>query len=123
MLFYIISFISAIIAGIGVGGGSIYILVITILNILDYKTAMIYNIIMFIIVGLFATINNIKNKNFDKSIFFKIIFLCFIGNYIGSHYAKIITEENLKKYFYIFMLVVGIYEIISSLISFKKGKI
>ena len=123
MLFIAISIFSAILAGSGVGGGSIFILLMTAFNLLDYKTSMGYNLIMFIVVGIFATINNIKSKKFDKKIFFKIIFLCLIGSYIGVHFAKVIDEQYLKKYFYIFILIIGIYEIISSLISLKKGKI
>lgn len=123
MLFIIISIFAAILAGSGVGGGSIFILLITAFDLLDYKTTMGYNLIMFVVVGITATINNIKSKKFDKKIFFKIIFLCLIGSYIGVHFAKIVDEQNLKKYFYIFMLIIGTYEIISSLISFKRGKI
>ncbi|MDD2375931.1 MAG: sulfite exporter TauE/SafE family protein [Clostridia bacterium] len=123
MLFIIISIFSAILAGSGVGGGSIFILLITAFNLLDYKTSMGYNLIMFVVVGIAATMNNIKSKKFDIKIFFKIIFLCLIGSYIGVHFAKIIDEQDLKKYFYIFILIIGIYEIISSLISFKKGRI
>jgi uncharacterized membrane protein YfcA len=121
--FIIISIFSAIVAGSGVGGGSIFILLITTFNILDHKTAMAYNLIMFIVVGISATITNIKNKVFDKKLFFKIIFLCLAGSFIGVHLAKNVEEESIKKYFYIFILIIGIYEIISSLISFKKGKI
>lgn len=123
MWFLLICIFSAIVAGIGIGGGSIFILLTNIFNIIDYKTAMVYNLIMFICVGITATFNNIKNKKFDKKLFFKIIFLCLIGSYIGVHFAKIVDEQDIKKYFYFFILIIGVYEIISSLISFKKGKI
>jgi len=123
MLFIIITIVAAILAGSGVGGGSIFILLITAFNLLDYKTTMGYNLIMFVIVGITATINNIKSKKFDKKIFFKIIFLCLLGSYIGVYFAKTVNEQDLKKYFYIFVLIIGTYEVISSLISLKKGRI
>jgi uncharacterized membrane protein YfcA len=123
MAFIIISIFAAILAGSGVGGGSIFILLITAFNLLDYKTTMGYNLIMFVVVGMTATINNIKCKKFDKKLFFKIIFLCLIGSFIGVHFAKAIDGQYLKKYFYVFVLIIGTYEIISSLISLKKGKI
>lgn len=123
MTFVIISIISAILAGSGIGGGSIYILLITAFSLLDYKTTMVYNLIMFVVVGITATITNIKAKKFDKKIFFKVIFFCLIGSYVGVHFAKVMNEQDLKKYFYIFILVIGTYEIISSLISLKKGKL
>ncbi len=123
MMFVIISILAAVVAGSGVGGGSIFMLLMTTFNLLDYKTTMVYNLIMFIIVGITATVTNIKAKKFDKKIFFKVIIFCLIGSYIGVHFAKIINEQDLKKYFNIFVLIIGIYEIITSLISFKKGKI
>ncbi|MEG1705706.1 MAG: TSUP family transporter [Clostridia bacterium] len=122
-MFIIISIISGIISGMGIGGGSIFVMLMTIFNILDHKTSMAYNLIMFIIVGISASINNIKNKKFDKKIFFKIIIFCIIGSFIGVYFTKQVSEESLKVFFYVFILIIGIYEIISSLISFKKGKI
>lgn len=123
MLFVLVCIFSAIVAGGGVGGGSIFILLITTFNLLDYRTSMTYNLLMFVVVGIAATFNNIKSKKFDKTMFFKIIFLCLIGSFVGVHFAKAVDEQSLKKYFYIFILLIGSYEIISSLISFKKGKI
>lgn len=123
MAFIIITIFAAIIAGSGVGGGSIFILLVSTFNILDYKTAMGYNLIMFIVVGVFASINNIKCKKFDKKLFFKIIFLCLLGSFIGVQFGETIEEATIKKYFYIFISILGIYEIISSFISLKKGKI
>ncbi len=123
MAFIIISILAAVVAGSGVGGGSIFILLITAFNLLDYKTSMVYNLIMFVTVGITATINNIKTKKFDKTKFLKIIPFCLIGSYIGVHFAKAIDEDQIKKYFFIFVLIIGTYEIISSLISLKKGKL
>lgn len=123
MFFILITIFSAILAGTGVGGGSIFILLITTFNLLDYKTTMAYNLIMFIVVGITASINNIKCKKFDKKIFFKIIFLCLIGSFIGVQFTTSVDEATIKKYFNIFILIIGSYEIISSVISLKKGKI
>lgn len=122
-MFIIISVISGIISGMGIGGGSVFVMLMTMFNILDHKTAMAYNLIMFIVVGITATINNIKDKKFDKKLFLKIIVFCIIGSFVGVYFTKQVPTDNLKQYFYIFILIIGIYEIISSVISFKKGKI
>lgn len=120
--FIIISIISSIISGIGIGGGSIFILLVTILNLLDYKTAIVYNLIMYIVSGFTASLTNIKNKKFDKKLFFKIIFLSLMGSFIGTYFAKGVETDQIKKYFYIFIMLLGLYEIISSLISIKNEK-
>ena len=115
ILFIIITLFSGIIAGMGVGGGSIFILLTTILNILEYKEAKVYNLIMFITVGITATITNLKNKNIDKNLFKKLIIPVCFGSIIGIIIAKNINESILKNLFYGFMLIIGFYEIISSL--------
>lgn len=110
-----IAVFSGIIAGMGLGGGSIFILLTTIFDLLSHKEAQAYNLVMFIIVGISATITNLKNKNMDKSMLKKIIIPVCVGSIIGIFFAKKINEEILKNLFYWFMLLLGFYEIISSL--------
>lgn len=121
----LVASISGVIAGMGVGGGSIFILLTTILNIFEHKEAQSYNLIMFIIVGIFATISNIKNKNIDKKLLKKLILPVCIGSICGILLVKHISDDILKNIFYIFMILIGSYEIISSLkniISTKNNK-
>ena len=68
ILLVVIALFSGTIAGMGIGGGSIFILLTTIFSIFEHKEAQSYNLIMFVIVGIFATISNFKNKNIDKVI-------------------------------------------------------
>lgn len=117
----IISIISGTIAGMGVGGGSIFILLSTIFGIFSQKEAQSYNLIMFIVVGVFASVSNLKNKKIDKKLFKKIIIPLCIGSIIGINVSKNIDEEKIKLYFYIFMLIIGSYEIISSLKNLLKS--
>ena len=44
----LISIVSGVVAGMGIGGGSIFILLTTIFNLLEHKQAQGYNLIMFI---------------------------------------------------------------------------
>lgn len=119
--FILISIISGILAGMGVGGGSIFILLCTIFNILDVNNAKVYNLIMFITAGIFATIFNIKNNNMDTKNLKKVLIPTVVGSIIGIFIIKHTNENLMKNLFYVFMLIVGIYEIISSLLSMKKS--
>ncbi len=118
----IIAIFSGIIAGMGVGGGSIFILLTTIFNLLPHKEAQSYNLIMFIVVGISATISNLKNKKLDKKMFKKLIIPVCLGSFLGIFLLKKINENSLKFSFYIFMLIIGSYEIISSLKNIIKAK-
>ncbi len=118
----IIALFSSTVSGMGIGGGSIFILLSTIFNVLLHKEAQSYNLIMFIVVGIFATISNLKNNNFDKNLFKKLFIPIILGSVCGAFLAKSLNENILKYIFYTFMLLIGIYEIISSLKNIKKAK-
>ena len=77
---------------------------------------------MFISSGITATILNFKNKMVDKKLSKKIIPFLIIGSIIGVFLASKINESKLRKYFLIFITIIGLYEIISSLINIKKEK-
>lgn len=123
ILLVIIALFSGTIAGMGIGGGSIFILLTTIFSIFEHKEAQSYNLIMFVVVGVFATISNIKNKNIDKDLLKKLIIPVVLGSIIGIILVKKIDEKILKYFFYGFMILIGFYEIISSLKNMKKEKL
>ena len=123
ILLVVIALFSGTIAGMGIGGGSIFILLTTIFSIFVHKEAQSYNLIMFVIVGIFATISNFKNKNIDKNLLKKLIIPVVLGSIIGIILVKRIDEKILKYIFYGFMLLIGFYEIISSLKNIKKEKL
>lgn len=118
----LISIVSGVVAGMGIGGGSIFILLTTIFNLLEHKQAQGYNLIMFIAVGIATTIYNIKNKNIDFKNLLKLILPVCAGSICGIFLLKIIDEKILKNCFYLFMAVIGFYEIFSSLKSIYKTK-
>lgn len=122
IMLIIIAIISGLVAGMGIGGGSLFILLTTIFNIFEHKEAQSYNLIMFIIVGIFATIANFKNDNIDKKLLKKIIIPVCFGSVCGMLLAKHISENILKNIFYVFMVLIGSYEIISSLKNIFRAK-
>lgn len=117
-----IALFSGIIAGMGIGGGSIFILLSTIFNVFNQKEAQSYNLIMFIVVGISSTFFNLKNKNIDKKLFKKLILPVCLGSIIGVNLLKFIDEKILKIIFYVFMILIGGYEIISSLKNIFAAK-
>ena len=120
-MIYLIAILSGIIAGMGIGGGSIFILLATSFSLLPHKVAQAYTLIMFIIVGISATIVNLKNKTLKIDLLKKIIVPVCIGSVIGMLINQQIEEEKLRFYFYIFMLIIGSYEIFKSLKNILSG--
>lgn len=123
MLKYIlIAIFSALLSGMGIGGGALFVMLSTLLMCIEQKSAQAINLIMFLSAGISSTIFNFKNKVIEKDLLKKIVPLVIIGSFIGSIIVKNIQSENLRLYFSIFMALIGAYEIISSVISIKKAK-
>lgn len=118
----IVSILSAILAGMGIGGGALFVILSTTFLGFDQKYAQTINLIMFLSVGLSATISNIKDKKIDFDLIKKFIPLLIIGALIGSSIIKKIDSDSLKTYFTYFLVAVGIYEIITSVKRIKKAK-
>ena len=120
--FILISSISSLLASMGMGGGSLFIIFGLMFLDISQKSLQGLNLIMFITSGFTATMSNFKNKKIDKNTCKKILPGLIIGSIFGIYIASKIKEENLKKYFLIFITIIGLYEIISSLIDIRKAK-
>ena len=118
----VVSVVSALLAGMGIGGGALFVILSTLFLGYEQKEAQFVNLVMFIAVGVSTTISNFKNKKIEKNSLPKIIPLIILGSIIGTFLMKKIGNENLRMYFSVFMAIIGLYEIISSLIKIKKGK-
>lgn len=110
-------FIAGIIAALGMGGGSILILLLSIFTENSQKMIQGVNLIFFIPTAIIAIIINLKNKNIDLNLSKIISVLGIIGSFIGSYIALKIPDEILKKAFIIFLIIITIYEIYT---YFKK---
>lgn len=120
--FVVISAISALLSGMGIGGGAILVILFTLLLGFEQKEAQAINLVMFLATGISSTVLNLKNKLIEKSLFKKMIPLVIMGCFLGTILVKNIQSESLKIYFSIFMALIGTYEIISSVKYIKKEK-
>ena len=118
----VVSIVSAILAGMGIGGGALFVILSTVFLGFDQKYAQAINLIMFMSVGISATISNIKDKKINFKLIKKILPLLIIGSLIGTWVITKINSEKLKIYFSCFLVAIGIYEIITSLTRLKKAK-
>ena len=118
----IISMLSAVLAGMGIGGGAIFVLLSTNFGDVGQKEAQALNLILFVAVGVSATISNFKNKNVDFKMAKRTLPMLLIGSYIGTFLFKRINGEELRNYFLYFLVIIGIYEIIASVKNMKNVK-
>lgn len=125
MIETVIGFISGIISGTGMGGGTILIFLLTAMLGIEQHIAQATNLIFFIPTSIVAIIVNLKNKNIDLNLAIIISIFGILGAIIGANLSINIEVNLLKKIFGIFLLIIAIYEIytiIKSSINVKNNR-
>ena len=121
MIYLIITgIVSGIISGMGIGGGIILIPVLTIFLGFDQKIAQGITLVYFIPTALFALFVHIKNKSVDFKVAIKVASTGIISAGVGAYCVKFLPTHILGKIFALFLLVVGISQIISGIKSIKS---
>ena len=111
--------ISGIIAALGMGGGTILILLLSWFTNFRQHLIQGTNLIVFIPTAITAIYINIKNKTIDYKL--SIIFIIFgiIGAIVGSLLSFKIESKSLKKIFGIFLIIIAIFETYTSFKQYK----
>lgn len=105
--------IAGIVTALGMGGGVTLILLFSIFTDISQHILQGTNLIFFIPTSIISIYMNIKNKNIDYKISKMIIIIGIIGAIAGANLSFKIDNENLKKYFGIFLIFIAIFEIYS----------
>ena len=118
----LIGIASGIVAALGMGGGTVLILLLGIFSEMNQHLIQGTNLIFFIPTSITAIYMNIKNKTIDYRKSNIIIFSGIIGAYIGSKLSFKFESDNLKKYFGIFLLFIAVFELYSLIKLYKLDK-
>ncbi len=102
---------SGTVAALGMGGGTVLILLLGIFSEMEQHLIQGTNLIFFIPTSITAIIMNVKNKTINYKKSFVIIIAGIIGAIIGSKLSFKIDNNSLKKYFGIFLLIIAGFEI------------
>lgn len=113
MLEVFIGIISGFVSGMGMGGGTILIMCLSIFLGLEQHIAQATNLVFFIPTSIVATMTNIKEKNIDFKVAIPILISGIIGAVIGAVISNKTDVEKLKKYFGIFLGLIALWEIYS----------
>lgn len=104
------------------GGGTFLVLLLTMFLKTSQHISQATNLIFFIPTSIVAIIINIKNKNIDWKISFKMIISGAAGATIGSLLANKIKSQILRKIFGVFLLFIAIFQIYEIYTSYKNNK-
>lgn len=109
----LIGLVSGIVSGTGMGGGTVLILLLTLIMGIDQHIAQATNLIFFIPTSISAIIANWKYKLVDKKIALWVSIAGTIGAVGGALISNKTDVESLRKYFGIFLAMIAIFEIYS----------
>ena len=118
----LIGLVSGIVSGTGMGGGTVLIFLLTIMNNVEQHIAQATNLIFFIPTSIMAIIVNLKNNNINLKLGIYISIFGILGAIIGANIAIYTNVDVLRKYFGAFLLIIVLHEIYSIIKEYKKGK-
>jgi len=118
--FIIAGLVSGIIAGMGMGGGTLLIPILTLFLDVEQKIAQSINLVIFIPTAIVALIIHFKNKLVDLKVGLLIIATGVISSILAALLATNLSNEDLRIYFGVFLLLVGIFQLIESIIDIKS---
>ena len=102
--------LGGVFGGMGMGGGTIIIPLLTIFLTVSQKLAQGYNLFSFLIMAVFALYIHYKNKLIDfKSIIVVVIFGV-ISCVFGAVLTKYIENEILRYVFAVFLVILALIE-------------
>ena len=115
MINIFIGIISGIISGMGMGGGTILILCLSLFLGKEQHIAQGVNLVFFIPTAITSTFINAKQKLIKWKTGIIVSIFGIIGAIIGAKISVGLDTNKLKLYFGIFLLIIAIFEIYSLL--------
>lgn len=118
--FGIAGVLSGVIAGMGMGGGTLLIPILTIFLSVEQHLAQGINLVVFLPMSAVTLIIHCKNKLVDFRVGIPIMLSGIVASIIGSLLAMKLNNDILRRLFGVFLLLVGIWQLISTFIPQKK---
>ena len=111
MLKILIGTFSGIFSGIGMGGGTILIFLLSSFLGIEQHIAQATNLVYFVPTAISAIIVNYRNKNIDIKLAIIISLSGIFGAIVGAIISINTDVEILKKLFGIFLVIIGTHEL------------
>ncbi len=122
-LWYIIAgVVSGVVAGMGMGGGTLLIPILTIFFNIAQATAQGINLFAFLPCAIVSLIIHIRNKLVDFKVGLLIIASGVVSSILGSILAVNTTNKTLKTLFGGFLLLIGVYQGTVAIVNIVKSK-
>ena len=122
LIFILVGTVGGVIGGMGMGGGTLTIPLLTLFTSTNQHLAQAVNLIAFIPLSLTALIVHIKNGLVEKDKILPVAIPAVIASVIASIISKRIRGEILSKLFGWFLIALGVWQLVGAIIAKVKGK-
>ncbi len=114
MMNIIVGFVTGLIASMGLGGGFVLVIWLSVFTQAEQRAVQGVNLLFFLPIALISLIIHIKGGLIDKALLKKYLLGGIIGAVIGAFAANLIASELLRKLFALFLLAFGVRELLTS---------
>ncbi|MGI6706370.1 MAG: TSUP family transporter [Clostridia bacterium] len=111
MILSVIGFLSGIISGMGIGGGTILIPALILFTDISQQSAQSVNLSAFLPTAIIAIVVHSKKKSIRYRLAAYMVLSGILGAVIGSGLAICLSSGHLRRLFGVFLLVISIYEL------------
>lgn len=118
----IIGLASGIIGGLGMGGGTVLILLLSTISNIEQHIAQGTNVIFFVPTAIAAIFIFIKNKNIKFKVGIPICLWGLLGAFIGASISSKMEVGILRKCFGVFLIIIAIYQTYSLYKRYRNEK-
>lgn len=114
--------IAGVVGGMGMGGGTMLIPLLTFFSSLSQKSAQAINLVSFIPMSVIALVIHVKNKRVDFTDVLYVIIPSVVTSVIGGFMIGAITNDTLKRCFGVFLIVLAVFNVIMIFIGKNTDK-
>jgi len=115
----LIGIVSGIFSGIGMGGGTILIVLLSIFEGLEQHVAQATNLIYFVPTAISAIFVNYRERNIEIKLAKTLSVFGILGAIIGAIISVNTDVQKLRKFYGIFLAIIAIHEIYTLLKEYK----
>ena len=118
---YIVVFLVALLSGLGIGSGGIFVVYLTLISNAEQIYAQYQNLLLFVFASLAAFLYNASKKLLLPNVFLILSVFCILGAFIGFFILNFISEELLRKAFGALLVIMGLITLIKTVPKLIKN--
>lgn len=120
LLYILVSIFSGVIAGMGMGGGTFLIPMLTLFFGIEQIYCQSTNVFCFVGLAVFCFVIYIKNKLINFKILLLVAVPATIISFFASVFAVKIESEILRNLFAAFILLIGVFSLVQNIKNLKR---